>query len=211
MGLFSKLFSKADPKTPARVLNHPSQLNVGDMITLDDSFALPAALRGQSLQVTAISTYEYEHSKQFEWALQGSNSLQLFLSIDDDDQPQLVFSLKLTRADVGELFDLDQFSSLFDEPGQAVLDRKTASEAFEQWSATSYRQCEFAQVGYFHRSDYRTQSIGSQQGDAFERYGAISDDERHGIEAEVYQDGETEVMLTLYRPISDIREYWPKG
>jgi hypothetical protein len=29
------------------------------------------------------------------------------------------------------------------------------------------------------------------------------------VDIEVYEGGETEVMLTLYRPVTDIRQYWP--
>jgi len=209
MGFFSNLFSKGTPKASPRKLNHPAHLQQGDLITLDDSFALPAQLRGQSLQVTQVNTYEYEHSKQCEWVLQGSNDELLFMSIETDDSTSLVFSRKITRATVGEIFALDQFSTLFDEPGKAVLDTLATPTDLSQWLAPNYRQCEFGQFGYFHQGDKRQEDLSEQSGDSFERYSAISDDERFGVESEVYQDGETDVMVTLYRPLSDIREYWP--
>ena len=34
-------------------------------------------------------------------------------------------------------------------------------------------------------------------------------EETHAIEAEVYEGGETEVYLTLYRELTDIKDLWP--
>ena len=100
------------------------------------------------------------------------------------------------------------------QPGDAQLELKNSLPEFNNWLGQSYRQDEFATFGYFHQKDHRSQQLGqnegSDQGDSFERYGATSDDERYGIEAEVYQGGETDVILSLYRPITDIRQYWPK-
>jgi len=210
MGLFGKLFGSSSKQT-TRVLEKPEQLEVGDIITLDDSFALPSLLRGQSLEIKQINTYEYEHSKSIEWVLQGSTDDILFLSLENDDVQTLVFSLKINRDVVTNIFDLDQFSTLFDDPGNAQLTTKEIPNQLNQWLANDYRQCEFGQFGYFHALDYRHASINDQQGDSFERYSVISDDEKFGLEAEVYQDGETDIVLSIHRPVSDIRQFWPKN
>ena len=210
MGFFGKLFNGSSKKA-LRTLEKPEQLNVGDIITLDDSFALPSLLRGQSLEIRRINTYEYEHSKSIEWVLQGSTDDILFLSLESDDIQTLVFSLKINRDVVSNIFDLDQFSTLFDEPGNATLTVKETPDGLSQWLANNYRQCEFAQFGYFHGIDHRKNGLDDHQGDSFERYSVISDDEKFGLEAEVYQDGETDIVLSVHRPISDIRQYWPKG
>ena len=47
------------------------------------------------------------------------------------------------------------------------------------------------------------------RGEAFESYSLINSQETLAVDIEVYDGGDTEVMLTLYRPLSDIREYWP--
>jgi len=210
MGLFGKLFGGSSQKA-TRTLEKPEQLEVGDIITLDDSFALPSLLRGQSLEIKKINTYEYEHSKSIEWVLQGSTDDILFLSLENDDVQTLVFSLKINRDVVTNIFDLDQFSTLFDEPGNAQLTAKAIPNELNQWLTNDYRQCEFGQFGYFHALDYRVNNLMDQQGDSFERYSVISDDEKFGLEAEVYQDGETDIVLCIHRPVSDIRQFWPKS
>ncbi len=213
MGFFNSLFSK--PETPTRELTRPDDLVTGDMITLDDSFALPPQLKGKQLKVEAVNTYEYEHSRTTEWQLKGTGNQAVFLTLDKDDEVYLAFSIKLTRDKVEQLFNIEQFSGIFEEPGEARL---TVTEGhpfpeLSQWLGKNYRQTTFAQFGYFHPEDYRksqpSQYEGENQGEPFESYQLIDDTENYAVEAEVYEGGETEVSLILYRPVTDIREYWP--
>ncbi|QYJ79522.1 hypothetical protein [Shewanella acanthi] len=214
MGFFNSIFGKKAP--PARELNHPSALQIGDMISIDNSFALPPQLRGQQLKVEAINTYEFERSQHCEWVLKGHGNDTLFLSIEQDDEAYLAFSIKISRAQVEQIFDLDQFSTLFDEQG-AQLNTLALSpqlaEQLEQWLGANYHQVTFALFGYFHREDYRglkpPQDDHGATGEPFEYYSLLDDEERRAVEVEVYEGGETDVVLTLYRPLSDIRDYWP--
>lgn len=212
MGFLKGLFGKKTP--PPRQLSHPNHLQQGDMISLDDSFALPAQLRGQQLRVEAVNTYEFERKQMTEWVLKGHSNDSLYLSLDEDDETYLGFSLKINRAQVEQLFDLDAFSDIFEEDVQANLQvQATVPEQLEQWLGKQYHQVNFAQFGYFHRQDYRGQRPPQDEdgatGDPFESYQLLDDDENFSIEVEVYEGGETDIMLTLYRPLSDIREYWP--
>ncbi len=216
MGFLDGLFGK---KEQARAkLDHPNKLQKGDMISLDDSFALPSQLRGQQLRVEAIHTYEYENSQSTEWMLKGHHGDTVFLSLDEDDETYLAFSIKINRSQVEQVFDLDQFSEIFEENNQVSLDTlalpaELANE-LEPWLAKQYHLVTSADFGYFHRHDYRGQrppqnAQGRDKGEAFEAYQLIDNDEDRAIDIEVYEGGDTEVMLTLYRPLSDIRDYWP--
>ncbi|GIU42511.1 hypothetical protein TUM4438_09260 [Shewanella sairae] len=214
MGFLSSLFGKKEE--PKRQLDHPSKLNKGDMISLDDSFALPPQLRGQQLRVEAVNTYEYERKQQTEWVLKGHGSDTIFLSLDEDDETYLGLSIKVNRGLVEALFDLDQFSEIFEEPGKAELTTNTLSadlQEYEQWLSAHYHQDSAGNFGYFHRQDYRgqkpPQDANGATGEAFESYQLLDDDEDKAIDVEVYEGGETDVMLTIYRPLSDIRDYWP--
>lgn len=207
MSFFKNVFNK-NSKSEQRKLTHVSQLLVGDIIVLTDSFALPEILRGQQLQVTAVNSYEYEQNTQLEWTLQGNNELLLFLSLDVDDSTELKFALKIEHDDVETLFELDSFSEIFDEPGQAFLNRKTDNELTTSWSSEQYQQSTFAKVGYFHRKDHRSDNLsayeGKDSGEQFELYALYNEDQSKGIDVEVWQDGDTEVFLTLFRPLTDI-------
>jgi hypothetical protein len=215
MGFLDRLFNK--PTAPVRQLDHPKQLNVGDMISLDDSFSLPPQLRGQQLRVEAVHTYEFERSQHTEWQLKGHGTDTLYLSLEEDDETLLAFSMKIGRKQVEQLFDLDDFGAIFEEPGQAELSPQALSQELatqlEHWLGTQYHQVGFAEFGYFHREDYRglkpPQDADGATGEPFENYRLLDQDETRALEVEVYEGGDTDVMLTLYRPLTDIREYWP--
>ena len=212
MSFLKNVFNKKN-KTTQRKLTEVNQLLVGDIIVLTDSFALPEVLRGQQLQVTAVNTYEYEQNTQSEWTLQGNNELLLFLTLDVEDTTELKFALKIEHEDVETLFDLDSFSEIFDEPGETFLDRKADNKLTTSWSSEQYQQSTFAKVGFFHRKDHRSENIsayeGKDSGEQFELYALYNEDQSKGIDIEVWQDGDTEVFLTIFRPLTDIIDMYP--
>lgn len=207
MSFLKSIFNK-DKKQEQRKLTHVNQLLVGDIIVLTDSFALPETLRNQQLQVTAVNSYEYEHETQTEWTLQGNNDLLLFLTLDVDDTTELKFAIKIEHNDVETLFDLDVFSQIFDEPGDAFIERQADNNVTASWSDQQYQQSIFAKVGYFHRKDHRSENLsayeGKDSGEQFELYSLFNEEQSKGIDIEVWQDGDTDVFLTLFRPLTDI-------
>ncbi len=211
MSFLKKIFNKN--KQEQRKLTHVNQLLVGDIILLTDSFALPETLRNQQLQVTAVNSYEYEQETQTEWTLQGSNDLLLFLTLDVDDTTELKFALKIEHEDVETLFDLDSFSQIFDEPGQAFLEKQADNNLTTSWTSEQYQQNVFAKVGYFHRKDHRSENLsayeGKDSGEQFELYTLYNEDQSKGIDIEVWQDGDTDVFLTIFRPLTDIVDMYP--
>lgn len=211
MSFFKKIFSKSD-KTP-RKLTQVNQLLAGDFIVLTDSFALPESLRAQEFQVKSVNSYEFEHTVQTEWALLGTNDLEIFLSLEADDITELKLSLKIAHEDVECLFNLDKFAEIFDEPGQAFLTKQADNSKTSMWTDGEYQQQTFAKVGYFHRKDHRSENLsiyeGKDAGEQFELYTLFNEDQSKGIDVEVWEDGDTEVCLTLYRPMTDIVDMYP--
>lgn len=211
MSFFKKIFNKSSNEP--RKLTKVNQLLVDDIIVLTDSFALPESLRGQEFQVKAVNSYEFEEKVQTEWALIGTNALEIFLSLEVDDITELKLSLKIQHEDVETLFDLDSFSEVFDEPGEAFLEKKADSNITALWSSEQYQQSVFAKVGFFHRKDHRSEKLsayeGKDSGEQFELYSLYNEDQSKGIDVEVWQDGDTEVCLTLFRPLSDIIDMYP--
>jgi len=211
MSFFKKIFNKE--AQAERKLTHVNQLLVGDIIVLTDSFALPQALQGQQFQVTAVNSYEYEQNTQTEWSLQGNDELAIFLSLEIDDSTELKFSVKVEHDDIETLFDLDNFSQVFDEPGQAFLNRQRDNEVTSTWSSEQYQQSIFAKVGYFHRKDHRSEDLsayeGKCSGEQLELYSLYNEDQSKGVDIEVWQDGDTDVFLTLFRPLTDIIDMYP--
>ncbi len=212
MSFFKRLFGKKDE--PQRQINHPSQLMVGDIIEITDSFALPDNLRKKQFRISAINSYEYEHHIETEWVLVGEDETEIFLSLEIDDKTELKFSLKISPVDVETLFDLEQFATVFDEPGKAELTRQQDTALTTGWTSEYYYQSLFAKVGYFHRNkDSRSEKLspyeGEDQGEPFELYTLYDHEQVRGIDIEVWEDGDTDVCLTLYRPLTDIVDMYP--
>jgi hypothetical protein len=211
MSFFKKIFNKESQTQ--RKLTHVNQLLVGDIIVLTDSFALPKALQDQQFQVTAVNSYEFEQNTQIEWSLQGNDDLAIFLSLAVDDTTELKFSFKIEHDDVETLFDLDEFSQIFDEPGEAFLNRQKDNETTTTWSSEQYQQNVFAKVGYFHRKDHRSEELsayeGRGSGEQLELYSLYNEDQSKGIDVEVWQDGDTDIFLILFRPLTDIIDMYP--
>jgi hypothetical protein len=144
----------------------------------------------------------------------GENSqLENRFVVDIDDETYLKFSLKIEHEDVETLFNLEHFATIFDEPGNAFLDRQTDTSNTSQWSSEQYQQQTYSQVGYFHRKDNRVESLsayeGKDAGEQFELYALFDKEDTRGIDIEVWQDGDTEVFLTLFRPTTDIIDMYP--
>jgi hypothetical protein len=210
MSFLKRLFKKDEM---ARQVSKANDLLVGDIIVLTDSFGLPEKLRNQQFQVTAVNSYEFEHRVDTEWVLSGNDDTELFLTLDIDDKIYLKFSLKIQHQDVEALFDLDEFSTIFDEPGEAFLTKKDDSSLSNGWSSEQYQQSVYSEVGFFHRKDNRSEDLsayeGKDSGEQFELYQLLDKDQSRGLELEVWQDGDTDMFLTLYRPTTDIIDMFP--
>ena len=210
MSFFKRIFKKEEKQ---RSLSDVRELKIKDIIVLTDSFGLPEALRNQQFQVSAINCYEFERKTQTEWVLIGSDDIELYLTLDEDDKTYLKFSLKVNSSEIESLFDLDEFSTVFDEPGNALLDKKADNQLTSGWTSSQYQQNIYSQVGYFHRKDNRSENLssyeGNDAGEQFELYALLDQDQTRGIDIEVWQDGDTDVFLTLYRPTSDIVDMFP--
>jgi len=206
-GLWSR--TKSTPKP--RALDNVEDLLVGDMIQLSDSYGLPPRLRDQQFRVIGIVTYQFEHEFQTTFNLEGINDDHLDLTINNEAGRQsAAFSLSVDQSRVEQIFDMDGFSQVFDGDALARLSA-SKHEGFEHWLADDYQQEIRAERGYFHNQDCRAGGPSKFDGDgeAFDYYFLVTLDRTHGVEIEVYGGGETEVSLTIFRPVTDIKELWP--
>ncbi|WP_199609275.1 hypothetical protein [Flocculibacter collagenilyticus] len=200
-------------KKPERQLTHPSELKVDDMLTVIDSFAYPSWLKGQTLKVTDVQTYQYQHSAEYEFVLESESGNVAFLQIEREDGEEFAnFSIKIQRSDVDAIFTLDEFARIFDEDGLTQIKVANKPEKFERFLANTYQQSEAPYVCYYHEKDYRNLSLPRYQDESGEPCEVIhleSEDENHSINIEIWDGGETEVSLTISRPINDIVDLFP--
>jgi hypothetical protein len=206
------VWSRTKKEPGARRLEHPRDLLAGDIIQITDSYALPPMLQNQSLRVVSVSTYQFEYEFSTSFSLEGQGDEKMDLIVEEEDgRENLAFTLKVSRDTVEELFDMDQFSDLFEGEDPALLDRQSDPEDLNGWTAPLYRQGSQAERGFYYTRDYRSTRPPDEEGEGepFDYFSATSDDGGHAIEIEVWTGGETDVFVTIYRPISDIKELWP--
>ncbi len=206
------LWSRTRKEPGVRQLEHPRELAVGDIIQIADSYALPPMLQNKSLRVVSVSTYQFEHEYSTSFSLESQSDDQLDMIIEEEDgRENIAFTLKINRSTVEQLFDVDQFAELFDADAPGVIERVSEPEDLSGWTAPLYRQGSAAERGFFYSRDYRDSKPPDEEGEGepFDYYAATSDESDHAIEIEVWDGGETDVFLTVYRPVSDIKELWP--
>ncbi|QZO12099.1 DUF4178 domain-containing protein [Pseudoalteromonas piscicida] len=200
-------------KTPERQLTHAKDLQVGDMLTIIDSFAYPSWLKGQTLKVAGVQTYQFERSAAYEFVLESDSGNITFLQIEQSDGEEYAnFSIKIQREDVDAIFTLDEFAHIFDEEALTHIDTHATPEIFERFLGKSYQQSEAPYVCYFYDSDYRGRALPRYQdesGEVCEVIELLSPDEKFAINIEIWDGGETDVSLTMCRPLSDIVDLFP--
>ena len=214
MSFFKSLFAKKQPPA-TRTLTTPQDLQLNDIFTFSDSFALPQAMRKQQLQVIDINTLEFKHEHYAQIIGQGSGQQLVYLSFPDNPKKRVKFSLLLTRNEVQELFDLDDFSEIFEEPGNARLKPLTRQHNYADMVAEEYIQQEFMSTGYKHQADYRgktpPQYHEDNPGREFEFYSLEGGQGERSVDIFVFENGDTDVYLSFLRSASEIAELWIKG
>lgn len=214
MGFFKSLFTKKQPLA-TRTLTTPNELQVNDIFTFSDSFALPQTMRKQQLQVIAVETLEFKHEHYAQLVGQGSTTQLIYVSFPENPKKLVKVSLLLTRNEVQELFDLDDFSEIFEAPGNARLKPLTNNHHYADMLAEQYIQQNFMTTGYKHQEDYRgklpPQYNEEKHGREFEYYSLSGGDEQRFIDIFIFENGETDVYISFLRPANEITELWIKG
>lgn len=211
MGFLKSLFSSNQESTE-RSLNSVEQLRQGDAVEFSDSFALPENLRKQSFTVKQVNTYQYERSVSNEFVLQGNTPDLVYLSYEKDDEEWLNVTIKVNRNLVEQLFDLDNFADIFEPDSSSELALKQELADFHNWLAPIYFQHTNAQRGYYYDKDYRPGKPPAHQDSfshPFDLFGLTSADEKFSVDVEVWEDGDTDVSLTIHRPVTDIVALYP--
>jgi len=214
MRFFKSLFAKKQPLA-TRTLTTPNELQINDIFTFSDSFALPQAIRKQQLQVIAVETLEFKHEHYAQLVGQGSAAQLVYVSFPENPKKLIKFSLLLSRNEVQELFDLDDFAEIFEAPGNTRLKPLTKTHDYADMLAEQYIQQNFMTTGYKHQDDYRgqipPQYNEEKHGREFEYYSLSGGNEERFIDVFIFENGETDVYLSFLRPANEITELWIKG
>lgn len=213
MSFFKSLFSTQKPE-PTRKLTQPSELQVKDIFTFDDSFSLPEVMRKQQFRVSEINTIEFKYDQYASIIGEGASEHLVYLRFPKKLNKQVQLSLLLARNEVEQLFDLNAFADVFNDSGSTHLIPLTTSHPYADMVADEYIQQNFMSTGYFHTQDYRNsqppQFTEDEHGREFEFYSLTGAKEHRSVDIFIFENGDTEVYLSSIRPVNEISELWAK-
>jgi len=209
--LRARFGKRADQRDADRRLETPNDLRAGDLVTFKHRLALPPSVQGQTFEVSAVGTYEYEDGMYPQLTLDGAEAGRIYLGFKAADAAELSLSRHAPRADVLRLFDEAAFSALWDD-GFADLDVVEPIDDYQGWLGERYAQTRNWAEGYYHDRDCRGETLSQYQDDDSEelRYHECEDPSgRFGLTVEVWGDGETEVSLEVQCSADVIESMWP--
>jgi len=205
--IFKALISSFTKEKELRSLDSLAELQIKDYIRLNDSFALPAELRGKTFQVESIDSYFYGESLSTEWALQGDTKKKLFLSLSDlGDENRIVLSYQLKKKEVENIFGWENIKQQYKPEFEEKLMCKDVS-LFEGWLGKSYERRECAGKASYFSGDYRNKNK-PQGGEDLTYFEFFDEEESFSIEIEMWSKDEVDVFISILRPESDIHEFW---
>ena len=213
MKFFRSLFrDHKDDKSETRHLDHPRDLQLGDVLKF--GFMPAIDVSNGEFAVKVINTYDIAAGQKPKtvFSLEGVPGDFFLAVLEQRGQEVIEIGRKVFPDDVEAIFDIHAFGAVLSSEGgtQHILNRHNEPQGLMGWTAPSYYQ-EAGVEGYFHAGDYRNKALSESVDGytAFDYYLLVSPDRSHGIQAEVYDGGRTEVTLLCYLPVGKIEEMWP--
>jgi len=213
MGFLKSMFGGGDKSPPARVIESPQDLTVGDMVKME--FAEQTLISGQTLKVSEQVFYDVsavEHCKTVSVMNGADQRVLLSHSSVNPDQP-LEVAIAILPEKVFEIFNRDQFVAIFEEPDNAdhrlhCKIKLNELDELQGFIGKSYFQ-ERTNEAYRSQKDCRGKTLSDSDWTGFDYKLMVADDRQHAIRIEVFDGGRTDVYLIAYLALSKVEEYWP--
>ncbi|NOY72839.1 MAG: hypothetical protein GXP14_10760 [Gammaproteobacteria bacterium] len=210
MNFFKRLMKGHDENVVPRVLDHPENLQMGDIIKF--GFCGIDDLSNATTVVKEINTYDLNANlKKTVFTLDAAGTFY-FLSVQSSRAGETLEIGKLILPPVvDQLFTFDQFANIIEsESVDGMLTRKNEPDEVAGWTTETYYQ-EAYNEAYFHSGDYREKSLplSKDPSSAFDYYAMVSQDRKYAVQIEVHDGSRTDVLLLVYLPLRSIEEMWP--
>ncbi len=206
--MFGKLFGKKN-KT-ARSIASLDDVMPGDMLSFKDRPDMPQQIRGQTVKVTSIGSYQYESESAVEMVLETPDGGTVSLSYASVDEGTMTLAIKVPESSVVKIFDEAEFSQLWGEDFP-VLKAKSEESPLSDWICSEYKQTAKEGTAYYFNSDRRGKADSQYEDDGSEElryHEASGGTECYSLNVEIWSSGETDVFLCRTFNISTIEEYW---
>lgn len=203
-----------DDDEKLRSLEHPKDLQVGDMIEFE--LMEQEILANRSFQVSEIWTLNYSsatHSKTY-FELNDIDE-KIRLSVQKD---HIEVAMQVLPETLLEIFEEQDIAIILDPDSgvnhqlKAKIKMKKLPAELKGWVTKKYNQEGF-EIAYRYSGDYRNKSLPehSDAGEIECDYAwLVSGDRQFSIEFRVFDGGRTEVHLCAMIPLRKIISLWPK-
>lgn len=218
MGILDKIgFDQKDEI--ARTLDHPRDLQTGDMIEF--SMMDQIQLNNRTMEVTDIWTLNYgsSHHKRTYFNLKDIDQKIRLCALDDrSDSDHFEVAIEVFPEQLLQVFKEKHIAEILD-PDSGVHHRLKSKikkpedlpDELRGWVTQKYRQEGF-EIAYRYNADYREQDIPdhSDAGELSCDYSwLLSDDRKYSVEFRIFDGGRTEVHLCAVIPLRKIESLWP--
>ncbi len=213
MGLFDWLGAGKKEDETQRVLDHPRDLEPGDIVKF--AFSDQPEISGVSFRVKRIRTLDIGgDERKLTYFMLSDADNKIRLRVVDDDTVEI--ALEVLPATVFKIFREDDVAKALDPGGgdHHVLEARKANQIpaeLKSWVGTVYRQEGYVKA-YRYEGDYRHRRLPStlDQGEAGCDYAYfVTDDRQQALEFRIFDGGRTEVHLCAFLPLRKIEELWP--
>jgi hypothetical protein len=206
--MFKNLFSKN--KEDTRKLEKPEQLRAGDILVFKYREVLPVHVREKNMAVEKVAGYEYEGGVSKEITLKDEDGNVFFMAISKEDgEEELCLSVQISRQDTLTLFSEDAIAHLW-EAEFVTLEAQAEIPQLDGWYTGKYHQTIKEQPAYYYSQDPQDQDLTLlDDGEELRYHECEGQDDRFGVNVEVWSDGSTDIYLQVYCPSDVIQEMWP--
>ncbi len=211
--MFKKLFGRGD--TPARNLDEPGKLGMGDAITF--GFDEHPEISNAELFVEKVSGLDLAAKSGYERRLlhlgqTGDNRPLLMWLHNEGGGEQLAFAYGAEQPHVEAMINVDQFAELFLPDRDYLVEVDSRKQAAENpWIAGKYIQDQAHEVYWLDGdpNDLKTNSEMSDDEQACDYFRLTSKDKKAAIEVFVFDGGRTDVYFIKYLPLYKIEAMMP--
>ncbi len=207
------MFGGGDKSPPARVIESPRDLKVGDMLKME--FAEQALISGQTLKVSEQVFYDVSavESCKTVSVMSGADQRVLLSTSSVNPELPLEVAIAILPEKVFEIFNRDQFVAIFEEPDNTdhrlhCKAKLNELDELQGFVGKSYFQ-ERTNEAYRSQKDCRENTLSDSDRAGFDYKLMVADDRQHAVRIEVFDGGRTDVYLIAYLALSKVEEYWP--
>lgn len=209
MSFFRSLFGSKNSHEKIRKLSHPRDLRVGDIIKF--GFMELSDVSTKEFEVSQINTYIYGDLCYPELILKDRRGDIIFMMVEEEDGDEyLALSKKVDKAKINEIISPNDMTAIQQKGNGTSISITSKPDDFTQWLVNSYQEVDDNIKGSFVKGDARYLSDEElRRQEKFSAYILEDQDGEYALEVEVYSTGETELSVTTYQDIEEIKEMWP--